>query len=252
MKKIIGIIIVLIAVGGLVYILSNSKDTKNTSQTPDETQGLKTLGGTSWVYGKSGKLSIKDGRYSATVGCNIINGEYKENGNTISFEAGASTLMACPDLQKKEDELVEVLSKTNEYKVTGNIVTLIGDQVSLDLSPLKDSVLTGTEWNISSIKENEGNTSSISDEVTFLVFNTDGTFSGKSACNNIMGSYELKESNLSFSDIGSTKMLCSDEENAREQVLITSLSKISQYTIEGNTLILTSSDKEYSVQLSAK
>ncbi len=210
------------------------------------------LEGTSWVFGENGMLSFNEGRYSATVGCNIINGAFTENGNSIRFEAGMSTLMACLDLEEAENHLKEVLSKATEYKLAGEKLTLTGEGVSLELSLMKDAVLTGTEWNISSIKEGAGITSSAVDKGTFLIFNTDGTFSGKSACNSIMGSYTMAGEKISTSNIGSTKMLCSDEENTREQVLINSLSNISEYKIAGNMLTLVSTDGEYKIELSNK
>jgi heat shock protein HslJ len=66
-------------------------------------------------------LLQKDGRFSASAGCNTILGSYDlKEPFAISFKSNmASTMMACPNLEK-EDNFKKVLSETNAYQLSGN------------------------------------------------------------------------------------------------------------------------------------
>jgi len=94
--------------------------------------------------------------------------------------------------------------------------------------------------------------SSAIDQGTFLTFEEDGRFSGKSACNQVMGNYEVTGNSISFSNIGSTKMGCPAEETAREQLLIKTLDNATSYTIDRRTLSIESRDREYLITLSTR
>jgi copper homeostasis protein (lipoprotein) len=67
--------------------------------------------------------------YSATVGCNQLGGTYDVNGNTLTFGAGMSTLMACaPPLGDMERRLAETLANTRRWQVTGPTLELSDEQ----------------------------------------------------------------------------------------------------------------------------
>ena len=237
------------------YKISEKAEEDLISGATEMSQTSKNLEGTSWIFGEGGMLSFNNKRYSTTIGCNNISGTFVDDGNSINFnvEDIASTQTTCPGLEETEENLKRFLANTTTYKITDGTLIINGiDSTSLLLYPMVDVTLTETEWKIFSMKESDVTTHSVIDETTFLVLKDDFTFSGKSGCNSITGSYTIKGSVFSFSDMSSTKKLCSEEENAREQLLTTSLSNVSGYTIEGNILTLTSLDGNYTVRLSSK
>ncbi|WP_194974255.1 copper resistance protein NlpE N-terminal domain-containing protein [Aquiflexum lacus] len=76
------------------------------------------------------------------------------------------------------------------------------------------------------------------DKEAFLLFNMEtSTFSGNGSCNNIFGSYELKEGNrISFGNAGATMMACEDMET--ERMFLEMISKVDNYSISEGTLSL--------------
>ena len=71
-----------------------------------------------------------------------------------------------------------------------------------------------------------------------ITFNTDGRFSAFAGCNNMMGSYKLKEdvSRIEFSKVASTMMACGDM--LTEQELAKVLEMADNYNFDGKTLKL--------------
>lgn len=62
-----------------------------------------------------------DARYVATVGCNSLIGGYAVEGESLTFMAGASTLMACPPpLDEAERNLSAVLMAAKSHRISGN------------------------------------------------------------------------------------------------------------------------------------
>jgi heat shock protein HslJ len=62
-------------------------------------------------------------RFSATVGCNQMIGGYALSGAALRFEAGASTMMACPPpLDELEFRLRDVLAATAGWTIHGQFL----------------------------------------------------------------------------------------------------------------------------------
>lgn len=53
-----------------------------------------------------------DSTYHFKTNCNLVQGDYVQSGDSISFSAGMSTRMACPDMSV-EDALVQILPQIN-------------------------------------------------------------------------------------------------------------------------------------------
>jgi putative lipoprotein len=63
--------------------------------------------------------------YSATVGCNQINGGYEVDGTALTLGVGMSTMMAClPPLDAAEAALKSVLPQVARWQIDGQILTL--------------------------------------------------------------------------------------------------------------------------------
>jgi heat shock protein HslJ len=68
----------------------------------------------------------QDRRFSATVGCNTINGAYDLDGSKLSLAPGPMTMMACPPpLDAIERRFTELLGTVAELRVTGPTAELL-------------------------------------------------------------------------------------------------------------------------------
>ncbi len=75
-------------------------------------------------------ITFKDGQYSGHAGCNGLGGNYKAENYAISFEAGFSTMMACPELDL-EHKYVKAISRVDSYEIDGDILDLQSEGHSL-------------------------------------------------------------------------------------------------------------------------
>jgi uncharacterized lipoprotein YbaY/heat shock protein HslJ len=67
-----------------------------------------------------------DPRFTATVGCNQVAGAYHLDEGRLSFETGASTLMACPPpLDDWEKQLARILTETDGWRIDGQSLELL-------------------------------------------------------------------------------------------------------------------------------
>jgi uncharacterized lipoprotein YbaY/heat shock protein HslJ/uncharacterized lipoprotein NlpE involved in copper resistance len=123
-------------------LIVNRFDNLNPGETCDRGIATAELVNTYWRIDRIGDADITDmdGRrephivlrdggqpsYSATVGCNQINGAFKLDGNRISFMPGAMTMMACPPpLDEVEHSLNLALSEVAEWRIDGQALELL-------------------------------------------------------------------------------------------------------------------------------
>ena len=70
----------------------------------------------------------EDGTVSGNSGCNGFGGEYKVEGDQITFSALVSTLMACDEpLMAQEGAMYKVLADTSAYNIEGGTLTISKD-----------------------------------------------------------------------------------------------------------------------------
>ena len=68
-------------------------------------------------------------RFRATAGCNQIIGRYDLDGDALSFDGAASTMMACPTpLGALEGQLRDVLSATRRFRLAGQTLFLLDSE----------------------------------------------------------------------------------------------------------------------------
>ena len=58
-------------------------------------------------------------------GCNRLTGGYTLQGDRLSFGHIATTLMACPDMER---QFLQALGRVTGWKITGQKLTLLDDQ----------------------------------------------------------------------------------------------------------------------------
>lgn len=247
MKKIIIGVIALASGLGLVYFLLGQREPVEEQEVAVE---VSRINGSEWAFENGGTLSFSEGNYSATVGCNVINGSYSDEEGFIQFGPGAMTRMACPEeLQQAEETLVENLALVDSYETEENMLILRGYGVVMVLFAGEPEALTETLWRVHSLREGEAESSSILDEESYLILNKDGGISGKAACNNIIGKYTLDSKGIHFSEIGLTRKVCEPEVMAREKLFTDSLQNAVNYGIHDGVLELSDAGGIYHMTL---
>ena len=112
--------------------------------------GTNELNGTNWkllyirksapIASRPITISFEDGQVHGSSGCNSYFGEYKINGNEISFGPLAATEMACMDpdgIMQQEQEYLTFLSDVVTYAIEGNQLILkkeVQDQLTFQKS----------------------------------------------------------------------------------------------------------------------
>jgi heat shock protein HslJ len=84
---------------------------------------------------EAGLTFSKDGTVTGNSGCNSLGGNYKVEGEKITFDQIVSTLMACDDPRMKQEDVVhKVLTDTATYMIEGNTLTLTNNNMVLILT----------------------------------------------------------------------------------------------------------------------
>lgn len=103
------------------------------------------------------------------------------------------------------------------------------------------SMLQDREWHLLAIQKDTINNPY--QQLPFIVFHADGTFSGNSGCNLFFGSYYQKRLKLQLTYEGSTKRLC--EDMFLEEEMLRNLKKdISHFAIQDSVLYLYAGKEE--------
>jgi heat shock protein HslJ len=78
-----------------------------------------------------------DGTVTGNSGCNGLGGNYKVQGDQITFDQIVSTLMACDDARMAQENAVhQVLTDTATFKIEGRTLTLTNHDMVLILTSL--------------------------------------------------------------------------------------------------------------------
>ncbi|UYW00972.1 META domain-containing protein [Flavobacterium agricola] len=153
------------------------------------------------IYGKSG--------------CNNFNVSYTtDKKGILSVYSSMGTLMACEDAKMKlEFEFLSAF-QNQKFKVTeaNNVVTFTNvatkQTIEFKIETAKDvwSFINGKEWKLiqlDNVGKDYGN--------AYIQFDVaEKRISGNAGCNRIFGGFETEGNQISFSQVGATRMMCSD------------------------------------------
>jgi heat shock protein HslJ len=158
-----------------------------------------------------------------------------DEGNFVWNEAGSKVTLTSSDGSPQQYQVGEnVLFHLDQQgnRITGDLA----ENYKLAKNPV-DPRLEDKKWILKELmgkpfEKKEGN------KQAFLLFEMEtSTFSGNGSCNNIFGSYELKDGNrVSFGNAGATMMACEDMET--ERMFLEMISKADNYSISEGTLSL--------------
>lgn len=85
--------------------------------------------------------------------------------------------------------------------------------------------------------------SEITKELTIDFDSKTKKVSGFAGCNRFFGTYSIDGSNISFSELGATRMMCEDEVNVIENKFFQMMAKINSYELSNGKLSLKSDDE---------
>jgi heat shock protein HslJ len=84
---------------------------------------------------EAGLIFKDDGTVTGNSGCNGLGGNYKVEGDQVTFDQITSTLMACDDARMAQEGAVhQVLTDTVTFKIEGNTLTLTNNDFVLVLA----------------------------------------------------------------------------------------------------------------------
>lgn len=110
----------------------------------------------------------------------------------------------------------------------------------LMLNAFAQKKLTNTSWEVKVIKGEAIMLDSVAMPFIKLL---EGRLSGFTACNHLMGKYELSRKKISFPEVGGTKMFCRNPYGDIEQSLYESLKSVVSWKIKQGKLFFYNHEK---------
>lgn len=243
---------------GLAVLLSACSSTTPAAPAPASTPAASApvLDGTSWAVtgikgaptldGHQPTMQFEADSVSGLASCNRFTGGYTQDGANLKFDTMAQTAMMCADaaVMTQEQAFLTTVATVAGVRTAETGIELVdaAQQVALSLAPVEDKQLAGTLWRLSGVITNEAIASPVDGgSVTMSI--ADGQLTGK-ACNNFGGTVEAgEEGSFKAGPLRSTKMACANEElSAQETAVLTTLGRVTSYTIKGSTLTLKAAD----------
>jgi heat shock protein HslJ len=126
------------------------------------------------------------------------------------------------------------MTKSKIFLIFGLLFTIMVSSCTTSEISSVDK-LDGTKWKLLYIRKS----TPLPDRDITIEFE-DGQVRGSSGCNTYFGSYKLKGTGISFSQLASTEMACMDPEGImqQEQEYFAFLSEVVSFLLEGDQLIL--------------
>lgn len=127
-------------------------------------------------------------------------------------------------------------TSTMQYDPFKNANSGILHEIELEkvASPKSDVTLTNTYWKAVTIN---AQTVSVRTKEPFIQFDKDNRVNGFLGCNNVSGSYSTEQHSISFSQLASTKKMCS-QSMEQEAAMLNMLNNTQKWAIEGESLEL--------------
>jgi heat shock protein HslJ len=190
---------------------------------------------------------VEDGhRLGAQAGCNSMGGGASFTGGRLVVGDLATTEMGCDAPRHAQDEwLARFLTGRPEWSRDGATLTLDNGSTRIVLQDREvadpDRPLRGTKWVVDTIVEGQSASSVPPGAEAFVVFADRGDeFQGNTGCNGMGGNSVIHEntSTITFSQVISTKMACSDDRMRLERAVLATLKGDVRYKVEAAFLTL--------------
>lgn len=204
-------------------------------------------------------MITSDGQVYGNATCNRFSGSYTLNGDKLTINPGAMTLMMCPGeaLIAQERDFIAAISGTTQYKISGDQLTLLAENgdVLATFKAQSATALSDSSWQ--AVAYNNGKDAVVSllaeTEIT-AEFSPEGKLNGSAGCNNYMTEYKVDGNKITISPAATTRMFCSSPEGVMEQeaAYLAALERATTFEITGNVLRLLGEDGVNLVEFRAK
>ncbi|WP_225727443.1 MULTISPECIES: META domain-containing protein [unclassified Nocardia] len=189
-------------------------------------------------------VTFKDGRISASAGCNTHSGAVALDDHKVHVTGLASTLMACPGDRDGADEwLSGLLNSHPSWRLDNATLVLKTDNRTITLLDKKvaapDKPLQGTTWIVTALITPDAliRSQAIDEVKPTLTIGQDGAVSGTAGCNRLIGHADISGSDITF-QVGTTKMMCSPEVMEVERDVLKALDGKTSATVDADELTL--------------
>jgi heat shock protein HslJ len=161
------------------------------------------------------RIGFRDGRISASAGCNSFGGAYRIDGDRLIIDGGSMTEMGCDAPRHGQDDwLFGLLEADPQIALDGDnlvltaadgntVITLLDREVAEPDLPLE-----GATWTLTSIVTGDVASSVPAGVVATITFNADGSVAINPGCNSVGGRYAIDGDTIAFTDLITTDMAC--------------------------------------------
>ena len=192
------------------------------------------------------RLTFEGSVLAANAGCNTMTSEYSLADGALAWSAmPAATMMGCdPDLMAQDTWITGLLTEGMKATLEEDVLTLVGDGVTIEMKEEAQTELTGTTWKLESLGQGDAVSSLPSGTKPATIEIAEGgnvtVFTG---CNNGGTTVEVADQTLTFGVMRLTQMACPDDDASVEKAVVTVLDGETQMDINGTTLTITKDDQ---------
>ncbi|MFH9075274.1 META domain-containing protein [Streptomyces alboflavus] len=184
------------------------------------------------------------GTAAGNFGCNGYGAKASVKGDTVHFEPGPHTEIAC-DALDFEKSLARAMDGKLKAQVDDENLTLTtagGDRIAL--SAEAGAPLKGTEWTVTSVGTGSTSTSlpkALDDKIK-LTFTKDGAVRGNLGCNDVTANAAAADGKITLGAPRVTRKMCPGDVMPTERALLKLFGGKASYKLDHRTLTLTAPD----------
>jgi heat shock protein HslJ len=193
-----------------------------------------------------------EGNVSGSSGCNQYNAGYTLDGNNITMQPAASTMMACETGMDTEQAYLQMLQTSTSYQVAANTLTLTSPSGTLTFGASR-TPLTEALWKLVSMGDVNNPQppvagSNFAAQFSAITGSLSGMLTGTTGCNEYSTAFTASVDQIKINPPFSTQNTsCSPGLSQQEQNYFLALNDATTYRISGNNLILPYDDGKQSL-----
>ncbi|MBJ3812612.1 META domain-containing protein [Streptomyces flavofungini] len=184
------------------------------------------------------------GSAGGNFGCNGYGAKVSVKGDTVDFEPGPHTEIACDalDFEKSLARAMDGKLKADVDDERLTLTTAGGDRIAL--SAEAGAPLKGTEWTVTSVGTGSTSTSlpkALNDKIK-LTFTKDGKVRGNLGCNDVSAAATAADGKIALGQPRATRKMCPGDVMPTERALMKLFGGKAGYELDHRTLTLTAPD----------
>lgn len=251
MKKpvLLGVILVLLLI--LVASVAVASAARAATQSPPTLEGVR------WVLvsytDSQGKVAtalpeaaataeFAAARVTGSAGCNRYSAAFTVDGNKLTVQQAASTMMACSTaVMAQETAFLANLQAAATHKIDGEQLSIAdaSGAVVLTFRAEKAASLVGPTWLMTAFNNGRGGfQSALADVKVTAIFDAEGKLTGNAGCNTYNAPYTVDGASIKIGPPATTRMMCAQNIMTQETAYLNALTKAATFKIEGNKLTM--------------